>query len=1558
MAKRTLLWTVTPNGRVPEGEEHEGKLRVSAILSPRLTPEAADEQSLTAFPGFLDWPAELEQARFGLRIAAGTLEMRRLSEPDSDLWKTLFGPETPVAGFEFMDMSDKNLRSFPVRNMLGYLRKHYTRLAEQSASNHPTLLPWKNAHPDLKDMLSDAGTRTRLIPFDDRTIEVALPGFSRFFGGEDNQTEERINGQVFGIRSVYKLDVPQVGAEEGQLPSTGSSAPQRALPPDWYDPRPSGPSGPLVAKPDAALMDNFSSQAEYTMYQANRFYSREIASEEERKMRFPKFENLPPPPEVPEYDFHRIAASYGSYPQLQRALGLVVDFAVEDPDGLLVSGGSPVLGNMALALNWADGRDDSADGYPRTAFYLDDERFVPRPRSDDLDRGLLRLEHSDDGWGVVNKEHDGLFDIYQVDPDGAALKTVDFTLSTQNLVAKHLDVLRPDGQVTYTTGDRQPVAALRTGGLGVSQHGRAEKVALDAAAAAQKNQAVEAGNAQDVVFFAEDLMRGFRVDVAAVPKEDAAGDWFSLNARVGTYEVISTGHTFELGPDEGHVSGASTTRSESDSANPDDHYLHESLFRWTGWSLSAPRPGRTIRSGTVEGTQLQTETPSDVTDKAEKRNNLAVTYRVQKGSLPKLRFGQLYRLRARYVDVAGNSLALHDPTLDPLEQASDAVGYWRFEPVDPPALMGRAHLSEGESLERMVIRSNFDATPQQYLSTPDFSTSIAEDPSADFEYTAQNERHVVPPKSSQQQCETHGLFDPFFGAWDDIKKGYEIAAREDGTLYDSGPGATVELVTPKNLEGIAKTEDVPPALPSPDNPVGERIAPGQYVIHREAQIIPPYLPDGAAAGVALRGMPGENIPGVSAPGAIGPGCVVLKAPNGELVMIISHAKPWPDSLGFRIVLAERAAALTELPCKEEFPDDGEPQWDDEKRVLTLFLPKGRIARLRYSSFAHSDHIDSFGIVEWGRDTVDPDFVRDMGLLGCHWMLTPFRALTLVHATQQPICLPQMIKPGIQREVGAQSARIICRQIRLHGPTTGKFEIQAEWHEWVDDLNKEAPERVWRKGQLSEIHLTENHENVFPLGAVVSAQDVDSQRPRARGDLHEFGDTKFRLISYQLLASTRFREYLPPSLYAKPELVTRLGPVPVGDAVVTGAPDDAGAPVLRQSGADRSFKVVPASEPPDDPRVLYVVPTFRWRNQETPKGADITRLGNGLRIWLDRPWFSSGDGELLGVVLHAENGRFTDIPDKMQTHVTQWGLDPIWETAVSKSRARSTDFSARVHSEHARLQEFPDDASVMIVGHRVHWDSERRLWYCDVELNPGASYMPFVRLAVVRYQPNALPGQKISKVVTAEFAQVLPRRRAVFSRDGDTVGVRVYGPVPVGGPMKFNVESPLVGMSPADGPFDTGRNRFELVLQTRDPEIDSDMAWRDEKTLESAVVSGSGGGFTVTPGFNPGGIFGRPAVAARASRTIATRSSGSVTLNAELARNIGALGTLTDLIDPPIWNPEATLPDTGRRPGRLMLREFERYYTDQTIGGSRGLRVGQRRIVEERLVYATIFELSP
>ena len=93
--------------------------------------------------------------------------------------------------------------------------------------------------------------------------------------------------------------------------------------------------------------------------------------------------------------------------------------------------------------------------------------------------------------------------------------------------------------------------------------------------------------------------------------------------------------------------------------------------------------------------------------------------------------------------------------------------------------------------------------------------------------------------------------------------------------------------------------------------------------------------------------------------------------------------------------------------------------------------------------------------------------------------------------------------------------------------------------------------------------------------------------------------------------------------------------------------------------------------------------------------------------------------------------------------------------------KASDFSARVASETLPLLE--NNVNVHVVGHRVQWDDARKLWYCDIELDAGwRTYMPFVRLALARYQPHAIGGMKLSRVTLAEFAQVLPRRAVTWS----------------------------------------------------------------------------------------------------------------------------------------------------------------------------------------------------
>lgn len=1597
MAKQSLIWTVLPLGK------RKDRWCVSVVVSPRLTPQSLAERELghAAWAEWQDWPATLSKLKLTLLVGGGSVGLKPIADPklapDSSLWEQLFFPRLKVAEFGFIDISQVNLRSYPVRGIVGLLRRQYGLMAAQAGgADHPLLLPWRKADPVLKGFLSELGTRTVSQNFGGRTIEQPLPGFSRFHAGRDGKRphDNRVNRAVFNANSCIKAPARLPGPSGRQTVFN-----LRALPPQWEDPalirNGAIQVAPADREPRAELMEQFSGAAEYALWQSDRFYQRTLPSDAQLKMRRPGFSGVAAAITPPEFDFHQRIASFGDHPNLLRKLGLVIDCELESNallDALLagLAPGAYAQGLMKLKLTSAAPHQAAGDLFPSSAFQINRRRFCMRARTADHANGLLKLERVNDRCD----NPDAAFDLYQIDPDGAALKTVNTLLTAQNLVGRSLE-LGADGAVTYTTGDRQPLANLRAGGIGVSRHGRAGQVAINAATAALNDAALRAGGAAAaaVTLFAEDVLRGYRVDV----RDKGSERWRSLCEREGRYEALPQGalpaRQIPLPPDEGHVKGASTASPEVGSS---EHYLHETLFRWTGWSLVAPRPGRTLRDATVPGTHLQIEEVVDQPDPSQvapQGNGLSVLMAARKGSLPRLRFGQSYRLRARLVDLAGNSLALEEP--EDLEQASDALRYGRFEPVDPPALVLRQRMSEGESLERLVIRSNYDCTAADYTAKIAGDLAVYYD-NEDFDYTANAQRHIVPPKSAQLQCEQHGLFDTAIGSSDAerIKKAYAVAAREAGSLLQAIPGAQPELITPKRLHAIATVQGglIPP--PEQADATKDRFAPGQYLIHREPIVPVPYLPDAACGGIALTGVPGLQrwVEGKSlqelAPGLLGwivdKGARVVFFPErkSELILLLDFdrdpkdplAKGWPaEHRSLRLELIEQGGEVTKPPCGPEHTEPSPPKWLFDEGVLAVFLPKGHIARLRYASFVHDKLVQDLGLPHWQDQAVQRRRLQVEGLAGCNWMLTPWRRLTLVHATQQPVCPPLLYKLEQQRALGEQHTRLKAPMVQLHGPSTGKFEIVGEWDEWIDDPALPEPKRVHHQAVLSEIRLAENHVNRFSLAEAVAAQraftpvggqvqplDLEN-RPAVPGDRHEFGDTRFRFIRYRLRATTRFREYLPPKLFAVRELICHEGDdaevnhVAIQAIAELGIDKDAGAPVLPTGSSTAGALgglIVPASGAPLPPEIVYVLPTFRW---ERPTSRQSTRHGNGLRVYLERPWFSSGDGELLGVVLAGEGKEMAAITPAQLPLVSQWGQDPLWDSAKPVTVARANQVPLGVHSENLQLQEGP---TVLVIGHRVHFDAARKLWYADIELNSGMSYMPFVRLALVRYQPLALGSAKASTVVLADFAQLLPRRRAVLTRSGRSLSLSVHGPVALRGPTRASNagganESEWANVSQTPPRAVDSRNRLEWLLQRRPASLDSDLAWEDVRVLASARVGGDPA-TRGAPDLEP-----EDGLLRRADDSVKRRNGAGQTLRFDRLQQLPAQVVVQQpplQFDPAVWEASVLVPaQTAGFKHRLLLREFERFYTDRTVPDAD--KPNWRRVViEERLVYAETFEI--
>ncbi|GAA2929992.1 hypothetical protein GCM10020221_27230 [Streptomyces thioluteus] len=249
-----------------------------------------------------------------------------------------------------------------------------------------------------------------------------------------------------------------------------------------------------------------------------------------------------------------------------------------------------------------------------------------------------------------------------------------------------------------TAPDTTAPPALHGAGLTVLQDGRdvelADRMEADARNAAGVGPAGEAVPA--AVLDASHLVRGYRVDVGRVdPATGTVAVWRPLCARTGTYAIRRAGQPplpLAVAPDEGHVKAAAVSHDAADQL-----YAHQALFGWHGWCLAAPPPGRTL--GPDDRPAVPASTP-------DPRFPLDATFRPQPGSLPALRYGHTYRLRARLCDLAGNGPGLDAEALG--DAASAPVAHRRWEPVPPPVVVPRWPFLEGESEARLVIRSTVD----------------------------------------------------------------------------------------------------------------------------------------------------------------------------------------------------------------------------------------------------------------------------------------------------------------------------------------------------------------------------------------------------------------------------------------------------------------------------------------------------------------------------------------------------------------------------------------------------------------------------------------------------------------------------------------------------------------------------------------------------------------------------------------------------------------------------------------------------------------------------------
>jgi hypothetical protein len=342
----------------------------------------------------------------------------------------------------------------------------------------------------------------------------------------------------------------------------------------------------------------------------------------------------------------------------------------------------------------------------------------------------------------------------------------------------------------------------------------------------------------------------------------------------------------------------------------------------------------------------------------------------------------------------------------------------------------------------------------------------------------------------------------------------------------------------------------------------------------------------------------------------------------------------------------------------------------------------------------------------------------------------------------------------------------------------------------------------------------------------------------------FTDPKARRLSVSLLATTRFQGYFVDR--ARKPLIQESQPEP-------GASDPRerffersgdGPSAQPDQKRRRSHSIwLPATIRPDRISPKSLLPSYVWtsstvtsKHPQNPSRSEVMKRNPRVRIRIERPWFSSGESERLGIVLWPpdlfeasavdirnnkvrrrdrgavnSNGvmdlsQFTDSDlGPGGPFITRWGADPIrdgdrpsgWFMPASafadynqENRKGRAALVRNVRMPIPRGEDDPatpagaplprvDFLNVSLLTYEPRFDADQEHWFVDVEINAAAVPEPFVRFGLVRYQEHAGAELQVSEPI-AEWIQIQPTREVevtanpVANDEGFAVTVTVRG----------------------------------------------------------------------------------------------------------------------------------------------------------------------------------------
>lgn len=1079
--------------------------------------------------------------------------------------------------------------------------------------------------------------------------------------------------------------------------------------------------------------------------------------------------------------FHQTLGLLAKYPYLMRPLGLIYDFEGVQINTAAISAPGVATSNLpTIAIQ--PPHVDGINWVRMQSVYTDLTNFQMASRKVNDAQGNSAPVHINRCL-ALSAPHSS-FSLITEDTDGTSHKVT----QQRQAAARGAEY-----QTTKPAGSKSGVAApnptegmpsARTAGLGLYHNDRALTLAQ------LLQSAPDPGNPTGALLYMEDVTLGYRTDIMI----NQQAPWMSLHLRDSTYQAGNSSLTpdptetpLEASADEGFITLSATKSAVTQSVDDPDAdlqvQLHESILVWTGWSLSVPRPGSQKVENTVNGKPK----PSCPTGTLPSLG-LTSTHTVKAGThLPKLRFGNVYSMRLRHVDLAGNSVV---PTVDMAGTViTQTEVFSRHEPLRAPQILIESPIdrrsSPGEQSSTMVLRDNSPAISRR-LVPPSEPLRLAE--SYDL-----IKSKTLPPSAFSAAA---GTPYPSYrlmpnGAFPKVEEACKQQWLPKASVCTSvGPTPPVEA---SDAILLPRGSSPPPIVPYYPDPAANfiRIAPMvlqqdlcTYVPWREdndAQKDPSFLPAfyphiypfqpwpyAVAMRIKVQGV-GRDQPlrinlDMLSEYKVGtlptvPTLTVELPEACTVVLQLSSATTLQQPLQPELLAATRMLALRSGPTPNPPPTDAT-------------LPVNMILGLVHAIVALRDHLVS-------RPSPPPDgrFARvaprpvpvaeinaampqDAAALnslladGSIGLSCPQRPLMLVHAVSKPLVRPDFSGDTcgsefiVKRTLGANAADVRTK-FSAHWMSTAKIICTANWTDKIDDPRRRDLVTNSPQPEVAFEYLNEQSKDSSSKGKP-SFRDVQA--------VHRLRDTRARKVTYKLSASPRFSEFYTAGKSSQLD------------------------------GLRCCTVQVESSVRPPAPSIAYILPAFSWQNKyhhddrSWERGRAIV-----LRVYLERPFMVSGDEECLGVVVTAASGKSS------LASVSQWGTDPILNNEHPlQSQTMTSDHFVCQEDVQRDCLSFEDehaaagDAHAPVLNNRVdvipfpvEFSPERQLWFCDIPLSPSRTASAFARLALVRWQPHALFGAsgeaRLSQVVLADFMQVGPDRWvSVKKKNATTYSVCVSG----------------------------------------------------------------------------------------------------------------------------------------------------------------------------------------